>query len=364
MEKRPITTRCANQGSKILTQCSNEGPWQLGAGGPATECPATGGLRSHLLGLGLLAVLCVSSGATCAWNRKMPTLRSEFAPPLVFQSTPNLDQLIAFANRSQAIDRIESNTIKVTSPDMGGQKLNGDIQWERPLNFSMHAYFGSRAFGTALAAGSNSQRFWLQQSSPPTLYYADYAAFESQPGPRHILPVSPIWLREAMGIVEFDSSWQHSGPHVRVDGRLEVQSLIPSPRGPYQRVVAFAPGTGAIEETTLKDPSGKLIARALQSQHEYYSAIDFSLPHKIIVELEPDGSSLAFTVEVGFYTLNQPSSARSSPFEFPDTTGLSQVDLVRANAQLGQPAPVPPVYRANQASTSLPQLGTRVGVMR
>lgn len=212
---------------------------------------------------------------------------------------------------------------------------------------------GSRVLGTVLAAGSNRDVFWLQNQMPPppTLYYARHDEFEAQLGPRHILPVSPLWLREALGIVEFDPSFEHEGPLVRSDNKLEVRSLIPSPRGPYKRIVVFAPNTFVVEETRLYDQSEKLVARAQQSEHEYFSAIKSSLPHKVIVELIPDdGNTLSFSIDIGFYLLNQTANEQTTAFTLPESTGLSQVDLVQANAQFGQPAvSVPPVYRSTNA---------------
>lgn len=307
-------------------------------------------LAPHILmGLVLFCLCFVSGGATCAKRRPM----SEFQPPVVLRETPTLQQLIDYTNKSLAIQRIESNNLSITSPGLTGQ-LSGNMQWERPHNFNLQAYMGSRVLGTVLAAGSNRDMFWLQSQMPPppTLYYARHDDFESQLGPRHILPVSPLWLREALGIVEFDPNFEHEGPHVRTDNKLEVRSLIPSPRGSYRRVVVFAPNTFVIEETRLYDQSEKLVASAQQSDHEYFSAIQASLPHKVIIELIPDdGNTLSFTIDVGFYLLNQTANAQTTAFTMPDSTGLSTVDLVQANAQIGQPAvTVPPVYRSSNAA--------------
>ncbi len=304
-------------------------------------------VRQVAVGWLLLCMCFVTTGATCARKRTI----SEFAPPVVFSQTPTLEQLMAHANRSLAIERIESNTLTISSPDIMA-KLSGNMQWERPHNFSLQAYIGSRVLGTALAAGSNSEIFWLQTQTPPpaTLYYARHDEFETQPGPRRILPVSPLWLREALGIVEFDPTFEHEGPLVRTDGKLEVRSLIPSPRGAYRRVVIFAPSTGAIEETVLYDQSGKLVARAQQSEHEYYSAIQGSLPHKVIMQLQPDeGPAMSFTIDVGLFLINQAGNAQTTAFTLPDATGLSTIDLVQANARLDQPLAVPPVYRSSNA---------------
>ena len=296
-------------------------------------------------GLLLFCICFVSGGATCAKRRP----GSDFRLPVVFAETPTLQQLIDHTNQSLAIQRIESNNLTISSPGLTG-KLNGNLQWERPHNFSLQAYMGSRVLGTVLAAGSNRDMFWLQSQMPPppTLYYARHDDFESQLGPRHILPVSPLWLREALGIVEFDPSFEHEGPLVRSDNRLEVRSLIPSPRGPYHRVVVFAPRTLAVEETRLYDQSLKLVANAQQSEHDPRQS---GLPHKVIVELIPDdGNTLSFTIDVGFYLINEPPNAQTTAFTMPDVTGLSTVDLVQANSQLGQPTiTVPPVYRSSNA---------------
>ncbi len=176
--------------------------------------------------------------------------------------------------------------------------------------------------------------FWLQTQfpSPPTLYTARYDEFESQPGPRQILPVSPIWLREALGVVELDPQGLHEQPTVRADGKLEVVSYIPSPRGASRRVLVIAPSTATIEQVGLYDHTNKLAAIAKLSDHQHYSEIDFNLPHHVIVQLYPDsGPAMSFDIEVGFYMLNANAANNAQQFVPPDATGLTRVDLTRAN---------------------------------
>lgn len=314
---------------------------------------------------GLLVVMfCfVSGGATCVHRRTMP----DFAPPRVFQSTPSLAQLADQVNRSLKIQRIESNTVTISSAELY-VKLSGSIQWERPHNFSLVAYAGSRLLGTQLAAGSNSELFWLQTQTPsPTLYFARHDEFENQTGPRYALPVSPLWLREAMGIVEIDPVLEHEGPRVRTDGKLELRTLIPSPRGGYRRVLAFEPSTGVLIESKLYDNTERLVASAQMSDHEYYNAIETSLPHKVIVQLQPDqGELISFTMDIGFYLINEPSRSDGSVFKLPDSTGITEVNIAQFNAQpqldpqapttnsglqpLQQPAPTAPAYRSSRTT--------------
>jgi hypothetical protein len=299
-----------------------------------------------------LLIAFVSGGATCSKRRT----EDLFAPPIVFEAPPTLPEIAEQINRSLALEHLESNTLTISSDEMP-TKLRGNMKWERPHNFSLEAYPGTKLMGLALAAGSNSEMFWLQTRvpSPPTLYYARHDDFNSQSGPRKILPVSPLWLREALGVIEMDPALHHDEPIERPDGKLEVRSLIPTPRGPYSRHVVLDARTATIEQTLLYDQIGKLIAHAQQSKHEYYAAIDFSLPHRVDIQLQPDiGPMIAFTVEVGFYLVNESAENEADAFRFPDTRGITTVPLIASDPQvstgLANPisarpgTPTPPVY--------------------
>ncbi len=307
-----------------------------------------------------MSIAFVSGGATCP---KRGTLRDEFRPPVVWTETPTLQQVADHVNRSLAIDQLASNNLSVTSPDYSG-KLTGNFQWERPHKFTFEAYI-MKALGVNLAAGSNEQMFWLQSSSPPTVYFARHDEFESQPGTRYVLPVSPLWLREALGVIEFDPAGQHEEPTVRADGKVEVVSYIPSPgkvelvshnpspRGAYRRVLTLSPTLGTIEQTRLYDVTGKLVAMAQQSDHEYFSDIDWSLPHNVIVQLYPDeGPALSFTIDVGFYLRNQPPNTDPDAYNPPDPTGLSTVNLVQYNQSQAAVQPTPPTYTPTEPTGS------------
>ena len=249
----------------------------------------------------------------------------------------------------------------ITSPEIAA-KLAGSLAWERPHNFSLQAYPGTRLLGLAFAAGSNADMFWLQQQmgGPPTLYYAKHDEFENQPGPRRMLPVSPLWLREALGVVELDPTMQHNGPTLRPDGKFEIETFIPSPRGPYRRVLVINWSTTTIEQTLLYNHVGKLVAIAQQSEHQNYAAIDWNLPHKVNIQLQPDeGPALAFAVEVEFYMINEATTSDPSAFTPPDPTGLSTFNLASAPGIARATTPAPPVY--TQVSPRSNQQGTLTG---
>lgn len=290
----------------------------------------------------LFAFVC--GGAACPMRQTI----SEFRPPIVFSNQPELPEIIAHVNKSLALVSLESNNLTISGPELPA-KLRGSLQWNRPHNFRLEAYLGSRLV-KAFAAGSNAETFWL--SMHPDLYYAHHVDFDQHSGPRNILPVSPLWIREAMGVVEFASNFSHEPPIERPDGKLVVQSLFPSARGAYKRQIVIDSQTGVIEETRLHDHTGRLIAIAQQQEHQYYSGIDFSLPHRVDVQLIPDiGTPIAFTIEVGFYMINQ-STDSPEQFQFPDSTGMNLHNLTQLNSS-GQVTTTPPRYTpANRSAIS------------
>ncbi|MEM8736021.1 MAG: hypothetical protein AAGG44_17460, partial [Planctomycetota bacterium] len=300
----------------------------------------------------LLVYLCmvafVCGGAACPSRRTI----AEFQPPIVFSNQPDLPEIVAHVNKSLALNDLESNNLTVTGPELPA-RLRGRIKWQRPRNFRLEAYLGTKLM-KAFEAGSNDQRFWLQRNSD--IYFASHREFDSYAGPRNVLPVSPLWLREAMGVVEFAPNFAHEPPIEHPDGKLEIRSIFPSnrPGAFHQRHIVIDASTGVIEQTILKDHTGRMIARAFQSDHQYYSEIDFSLPHKIDVQLIPEvGPPLMFTIEVGFYLINQSEGNNPSQWQFPDTTGMNQVNLTQLNGA-GQLTVIPPNYTPARGAIASP----------
>lgn len=302
-------------------------------------------------------MLFTCSGATCFKHTRN---RTPFAPPVVFETEPSKNELATFVNRSLKIQSLESHNLKVTSPDVL-VPLQGSLRWARPDQFQLESFIGNRLTGTALGAGSNSEQFWFQVSRPdPRIYVARHDEFDQQAGPRTVLPVSPLWLREAMGVIEFDPQFSHEGPIVRADGNLEMRSYIPSRRGDYRRHVVMNPKTATILETMLYDHTGRMVAISKMSKHQEYADLGYSLPHHVDIRLFPAGSEpLQFSVQIGSYLVNQLTQEEIDAFRMPDTRGLTEIDLVRANSGVPNAAQPPkytsaaPVYQST--GPTLPQ---------
>lgn len=292
--------------------------------------------RKAVAALGVMSTWVVASGATCISRTRPSDL---YAPPVVFEREPTLEELIGQLNNSLNIQSIESNTLKVSSPDISF-RLNGSMVWQRQMNFYFEARPpGGNVLPTAIAAGSTEDKFWAKFSYPrEQLVYARYADFESLMGPRQLLPVSPIWIREAMGIIEFDPRYQHTGLQRRPDGLVEIQSHIGSQRGGYIRKVVVDPKLATIHQTTLTEVSTRrMIASAAMSEHTYFGEVGVSLPMEVHVKLL-GSPAISFTVEISNYLFNQTTADSDARFEMPDSTGVETIDLTRVT-QGGQFTP-------------------------
>ena len=291
-------------------------------------------------------------GATCSKYRRP---HPEFIPPIVFEKPPTLEQLITHLNHVSAIERLNSLRVTLSTPGTS-MKLSGNLSWHRPSDFRLKAFPGTQLMGDALDAGSNADQFWLMTKMPgesPMLFYASHQQFEMQPGPRRVLPVSPLWIREALGIIEFEPGGHHEGPITRsADNLVEIRSIIPTHRGSYKRTVVIEPTRATVRQVILKDPDDRMVASATLSEHQLYSAIDMALPHRVDLQMQPDGGQvLAFTIEIGgSYTINENSGNEAQRYAMPDSGGYQSRDLMQLNADMAQPEPPissPPHTAAN-----------------
>lgn len=310
----------------------------------------------------LLLGLWMTAGATCHQKRAL----TEFQPPEVFRAPPDIQQLAEVINRNRSIQQLESNAVTVRTP--GIPTLSARILWERPRRFRMTGGL-SRLTGTDFDLGSNDDLFWMatRHGPSPTLYFARHDQFDSQMN-RQVLPVSPDWLVEAMGIVELDPATVTETPNMRADGMLEVQSLINSQIGSYRRTLVIDPKYATVRQVILRDPSGRMLATSTLSNHQHYPALQVSLPHRVQVQLMPVGAEpLDLDVVVSFYSLNDNQGTDPQRWTIPDTAGYTVVDLVQINASHSNQLPPSAIQfpQYQQAQPPVPKTSYRgVGDIR
>ncbi len=176
---------------------------------PATQLLAT---KKLLYAFGLLFSLFTTTGATCIPKRSL----NEFAPPIIFANTPDVSQISEVLNRTRAIQQLQSNAVSIRIPDL--PKLNAKMVWERPRRFRMTGGLSSMT-GTDFDLGSNDEIFWMatRHGPQPSLHFARHDQFALQME-RQVLPVSPDWLIEALGVIELDPSTVIGTPYVQAQG--------------------------------------------------------------------------------------------------------------------------------------------------
>lgn len=288
------------------------------------------------LAIGLM--LFSASGATCAKHRTI----KEFQPEVVWKDVPTIEQVMEQVNGSRRIQQLQSSTITLKLDAPGTPALSANLSIERPRRLRLQARV-SRLMGNELDMGSNEQVFWLQTMRPqPTLFYAQHQQFE-QLAARKVLPVSPDWIIEALGLPEMNPADVHEGPIQRADGLLEVRSQIATALGTTRRILVLD-RSGLVREIVLYDAQGNLVAHAKQTEHENYPGVNYALPHHVQIRLLPAGEpEINFDIDVGFYLVNELMGNDPQRWTMPDPAGLSVIDLVQF-AQGQQVAPIPPNY--------------------
>ncbi len=272
----------------------------------------------------------LAGGATCMPRRSIP----EFQPKPMFTTDPTRDQLAEVINRSRNVQSLQSNSVTVNVNHE--RTINTNLTWAREKRFRMTA---SVAGVAGVDIGSNDESFWMAIRGGLTkeMYYARHVEFDSQ-ADRPVLPVSPIWLIQAMGICEIDLYRLVQEPVRRADGMIELTTSEPSPIGNFTRTLVVDPKYGFSREVYLRDPTGRFVANAKQSKHEYYASVQSSLPHQVKVQLMPSGSDvLELDISIASYVVNSLANDNLTQFEMPNTAGYK----VRNLGQIGPQSIVP-----------------------
>ncbi len=294
--------------------------------------------------LAIILLTFVTGGATCMPRRSIP----EFQPKPLFTTPPTLDQLTEAINRSRNVQSLQSNSVTVNVNNE--RTINTNVTWAREKRFRMTASVAGIA---GVDIGSNDEVFWMAIRGGLTkeMYYARHFEFESQMD-RPVLPVSPIWLIQAMGICDIDLTRLVQQPVTRADGLVELTTTEPSPIGNYTRTLVVDPKYGFSRQVFLRDPTGRLVANAQQSKHEYYASVQSSLPHNVKVQLIPSGSPvLELDISIASYVVNSLAADNMTQFVMPNTNGYQVINLGQSGPQAIVPQQVaPPQPNYPQAS--------------
>jgi hypothetical protein len=313
--------------------------------------------KNHVAGASLawliiVVVLFASTGASC----HRPMMLSPFAPvgpvaPQVLPDGATREQIVAAVNQNSArIHSLTATGASITVPDtLNLPILTANIAAERPGRIRLTA--GTALTGQEMDLGSNEQLFWMwvRRNDPPAVYYCRHDQFANS-AIRQMMPIEPVWLLAALGMVDIDPASVYDGPLPHGDGTIEIRSWLPSASGTLHRVTVIDASRAWVVAQYVYDPSGQtLLASAVAESHRYYPVQQVSLPQRVSLRLPTAG--LAMNIDLGAVEINQLAGDPNQLWSMPAFAGYPQYDL--GGALPGTPLPGrPPGQTLGQTMSS------------
>lgn len=275
-----------------------------------------------LLGFAVLAVM-AAGGASC------PQMLHQYTRPMprILPAGPTAEQIVSAINTNTSrVRTLHAPQARVDG--RGFPSLRANLVVERPSRFRLTAE--TPLTGPEVDLGSNEELFWMWARRPqPTLYSCRHDRFASSAA-RQMFPIEPRWLIEAVGLVELDPSAQHAGPYEAGLGRLRIETRG-GPQSPV-RVTIVDSTSGWVLEQQLYDPSGRLLARSVASNHRLDAASGAGLPQRVDVQWPPTG--LELQLDLGDPIVNSVDGVSPTLFALPEYAGSARIDLSNPNVQM------------------------------
>lgn len=189
--------------------------------------------------------------------------------PTAFTKEPSLAEIQSVVNRNSGkIISMECNDARISAPGVSGISLLTTISFERPKRLRLQGQH--TITGKEFDIGSNDEQFWLWiRQDPEKKVYTGRHDLYGNSSIAQSIPISPEWIIESLGIVEFSSNEQHEGPHKDVEGNYQISSIRNTPGGPCRKVTTVDSRTGAVLKQELFDAAGNPIAGARMRNHRY-----------------------------------------------------------------------------------------------
>ena len=287
--------------------------------------------------------------------------------PAAFNAPPNQQQFLRWVVQHTANVKQVDARIQVSMT--GTPKLRGSIQIERPNRMRLKAgVLGMNEMGVDV--GSNDELFWIWTrvalpGQSPTLMWANHDSFrQSTSEIRKAVPLEPEWLIDALGLVDFSTYQSHSQPTPQPGGRMQMISSRMSADGKQYRVTVFDARRGIIEQQSVYNQQGQLIAFTNSSDHVFYPQHNISLPRKIELHLFQNGQEITMLVTTDSYKINSLYGDPNLMWQMPDPGDVQRINLApdvagstsRPPSQLParQHAPSPQPYRNDFRSVTYP----------
>lgn len=282
-----------------------------------------------MLGLGLL---CLTLLPGCAWMRHWMSYSPRMAEPCVLAPDASASDIVNVLNDNiSKLYAWRSTDVHITARQGGvPMTLSAVMAVESSRKLRLRV---SSLAGYEVDLGSNPERFWfwMKRGDPHGIMTASYddVADGKPMGP---LPFQPEWLIEALGVIPITAAGlvMHEQPLDPRSGqtarRVAFVGDQVTPQGrTIKRTMVVDACHGVIVEHSLREPSGRLIARAGLSHYQRESN-GVRLPHRIDL-LWPD-SGVELTLRIGAIETN-PGMVSEDTWAMPTYPDSPVIDLTR-----------------------------------
>lgn len=176
--------------------------------------------------------------------------------------------------------------------------------------------------------GSNPERFWfwMKRAEPRGILTASYDDI-ADGRPMGPVPFQPDWLIEALGVVPFAAAdfQMHEQPGSQSRRVLFIADQV-TPQGQrVQRTMLVDACHGLVLEHSLREPSGRLIARATLGNYQREPS-GVRMPHR--VDLHWPDSGVDLTMRIGTIEVN-PANISEQTWSMPSYPDSPVIDLTR-----------------------------------
>jgi len=274
----------------------------------------------------VLACFCLT-GCTLLQNWQNAFKRHDVPPPQL-TAQPTLEQITSTVNRnSQNIRNMTTESASLSMPNVPFP-LHAKLAFERQKRLRIQgsvSSFGNQEFDF----GSNDDFFWLwirrkEINASNEMWYCQHDQYHFSPV-RAFIPITPDWLMEALGIVEFKPTDQHFGPTRLNDGNWEIISHCNTPSGQFTKRTVVDSSSSLVLRQELYTPQNELIAFTEASDPRFDKGAGISYMKKISVQCQ--GMEGKMTIDLGVPTFNSSVPMAPTMFVMPTFEGYRAVNL-------------------------------------
>jgi hypothetical protein len=290
------------------------------------------------LALPLLVTLFSASGAAC------PQLVNTYgvSQPRILPPAPTLNDVINTINNNSAkVQSLATDDASISAPLM--PSLRAHLYLDRPRRFRLIGE--TMLTGPEADLGSNDDIFWfwIKRNPQPSIFYCRHDQFATSLA-RNMLPVEPDWVIEALGLVSLDPAGQHSGPVNSGQGRLRIETVVETVRGPMTKVTEVDDSQGWIVGQHLYDSQRRLVVSSLASNHGREPVSGVALPARIEIQAPASATSPQFSMRLDLkgVRINQLPPNQEQLWTMPSYQGSTPTNLADPNLRMVDPRNSPP----------------------